>query len=73
MRKIHSTWSWARAEEKDLLNAKLRGTRQRAHLAFVQEYGLACFKCGATENEWAEVGFSEQGPWAVCLRCVSAD
>ena len=52
-------------------DARRRGKRQFALAAFVQQHGLRCFKCGASEAEWAKTGISKKGPWAICVPCAT--
>jgi len=61
----------AEAPEPGQAAARTRRTRQDALAAFVDQHDLSCFKCGATEAEWAKTGISKRGPWAICVTCVA--
>jgi hypothetical protein len=55
--------------------------RQAALQAFVDRWGLRCFKCNTDEGPWAKTGHgaSRQGDqdhltsysWAICASCVN--
>jgi len=69
-----SKLDWDKAERKPSSkprdNRKTAALRQTAMAEYVATHGLACFRCGAREAEWAKTGRSGRGPWAICVNCV---
>jgi hypothetical protein len=51
-------------------NRRAAVMRRTAMADYVVEHDLACFKCGTRQAEWAKIGRSGRGPWAICVNCV---
>jgi hypothetical protein len=65
---------WSKAKPKPTPeprdNRKATAHRQAAMAAYVAKHELACFKCGTRKAEWAKIGRSRLGLWAICVNCV---